>query len=269
MRLLLLLSLALLLAPQKQATNEHKTQQQVSTGQVQPPELAQESSKSPRTPITEFYTYNTQQKNEPEAAKIVFDGLLVLANIGLIWVGLRQANILHKHEEWMQKHDENLRNLAESAKDNAIAVRDGVRLQLESLRPRLAIGARTSPFGEMIQGKKLIIDVEFVNTGGMPAYAVQPETWIEFLDIPFTGFTSNSVHQTGSSVTVHPHQPSPFRIPFGRALTSEEIGRLKSVKATLHLRVRLNYEVFGQQKHTDYTFQITPTTMNIENGDSN
>jgi hypothetical protein len=155
----------------------------------------------------------------------------------------------------------------ESAKATQ-AMRDGIKLQSESLRPRLTIGARVSPFMDMVEGKKIIVDVDFINTGGTPAYGVLPETWLELLGIPFTSFTSTAVHQSGGKITVHPRQPSPFGIPFGRNLTPEEIMLAKSVKATLYLRIRLVYEAFGKGKYTDYTFQITPTTLNIENCDA-
>ena len=158
--------------------------------------------------------------------------------------------------------------IADQARESARAtkaMRDGIKLQSESLRPRLMIDAGISPFMDMIGGNKITVDIAFINTGGIPAYGVSPETWLEFLDIPFPAFTSNAVHQTGGKITVHPHQPSPFRIPFGRALTPEEIGKLKAVEATLYLRVRLVYEVFGKPKYTDYIFQVTPTTLNIEN----
>jgi hypothetical protein len=156
----------------------------------------------------------------------------------------------------------------ESAKATK-AMRDGIELQMESLRPRLLIGAHTSPFMDMIQGKKITVDIEFINTGEIPAYGAKPETWLEFLDIPFTAFTPSAVHQAAGTITVHSKQSSPFLIPFGRSLTASEISHLKAVKATLYLRVRLTYEAFGKTKYTDYTFQITPTTMNIEHSDSN
>lgn len=98
--------------------NQQAAQKQVAKQQIHPPEATEKSSDSR---VTEFYTYNSQQKDNTEAAKIIFDGLLVLANIGLIWVGIRQANILHKHEDWMRKHDANLEKLAKSAQDNAEA----------------------------------------------------------------------------------------------------------------------------------------------------
>lgn len=149
------------------------------------------------------------------------------------------------------------------------AMRDGVVMQSESLRPRLTIGGAESPFSDMVAGKKVIIDVKFLNTGGTPAYEVQAETWLEFLAIPFPSFTPKAVHHAGGKVTVHPQQPSLFRIPFNRSLTKDEIADLKSVQATLYLRVRLTYGAFGKPKYSDYTFQITPTTLNIETNDSN
>jgi hypothetical protein len=126
MRPLLLLFFLLVLAPQKQVTNKQKTQEHIPAKQIQPPEVAQQSPNSASTPVVKFYTNNAQQENNTEPAKIIFDGLLVLLTGGLVWVGVRQANILNrqadilgKHEEWMQKHDANLTNLAKSAKDGA------------------------------------------------------------------------------------------------------------------------------------------------------
>jgi hypothetical protein len=149
------------------------------------------------------------------------------------------------------------------------AIQSQVEIQRESLRSRLMIGGHNRPFEDMIQGNQIRVDVKFINTGGIPAYGVKPETWLEFLDIPFPGFTSEALHQTGGEVTVHPHQSAPFAIPFNRALTPAEITRLDAVTATLYLRVRLLYKTIGEEKFTDYTFQIAPTTMNIVHGDSN
>jgi hypothetical protein len=120
-----MLSLLLLcwLAPQNQSPNQHVSQKQIAKQQVQPSKTAQEPPdlRPESAPIIKSYTYNARNENDTEAAKIIFDGLLVLATIGLVWVGIRQANILKKHEEWMEKHDEKLGKLAKSASDNASA----------------------------------------------------------------------------------------------------------------------------------------------------
>lgn len=152
---------------------------------------------------------------------------------------------------------------ARATADSARAARDAIKLQVETLRPRLMIGAGVSPFQNMIMGDKVIVDLQFINTGGTPGYDILPETWLEFMNIPFTAFSPNAVHQTGGRVIVHPHEPCPFRIPFNRSLTRSEIDLLKAVKATLYLRVHLAYRAFGEKKHTDYVFEITPTTLNI------
>jgi hypothetical protein len=139
MRLLLLFSIALLLAPQDNAPSQQKTQKQVSTKQVKPPEIAQQPPDSGVSSIVKLYTNNAQQENNTETAKIVFDGLLVLLTGGLVWVGIRQANILNRqadilvqHEEWMQKHDEKLGQLASHTLANAKATADNAVAALKN-----------------------------------------------------------------------------------------------------------------------------------------
>lgn len=118
----------------------------------------------------------------------------------------------------------------------------------------------------MVSGNKVILEVEFINTGGVPAYNAVVETWVEFLNMPFAGFTGDAVHQTGTKMTVHPQQPSAFAIPFGRALNPTEIADLKAVKKTLYCRIRLEYETLSGPHHTDHVFEVNPTSGHMLRG---
>jgi len=131
----LLLLVGLLSLP-KQAPNQHAPHQQVSKEQTNQPKDAKKTSdtSSESAPIINFYTNNAEQEHNSETAKIIFDGLLVVATFGLIWVGLRQAKILHKHEEWMEKHDTKLEKLAQAADANAIAAQTSSATAKESFQ---------------------------------------------------------------------------------------------------------------------------------------
>jgi hypothetical protein len=260
---ILILVLSLAVVSTAQSPKQHTGNKQNAQAQVDKNANNQSLPDTVKRPETQFYTYNNQNSEGQERPSKVIDYLLALFTFALVVVGYLQWKVLREHEKWMQKHDANLGKLAQSALDNVVVMRAGIKLQFESLRPRLTIGAKSSPFGDMFQGHKVLVDIEFINTGDIPAYGVEVETWLEFLDIPFTAFTPNAVHHAGAKVTIHPHKPVPFRIPFGRALDAEEIAKLKSVKATLYLRTRLTYDALGEQRCTDYTFEITPTTLNI------
>jgi TRAP-type C4-dicarboxylate transport system permease small subunit len=159
MRLALLLPFILLTAPQNQHTNK-PTQQHNTKEQVQPPAVAQEvadPSRSDASPITDFHTYYSNEENGNETVKIIFDALLVIFTGGLVYVGWKQARILHKHEEWMQKHDAKLGQLAEAANKNAQAV-------INAERPIVAIT------GELEE--KRLWAVYAVNFGRTPAEIV-------------------------------------------------------------------------------------------------
>jgi len=119
------LLIILLLAPQKKTDAQKHTQKQ-----IQPPTVNQTVSDSPSpkaVPVTQFNTYNHQSEGGEETVKIVSDILLALFTGGLVVVGLQQAKILRKHEEWMQKHDANLAKLADAAERNGKALMDAER----------------------------------------------------------------------------------------------------------------------------------------------
>jgi hypothetical protein len=138
-----------------------------------------------------------------------------------------------------------------------------VEIQREALRPRLVIKPATNPYPDMALGKLVLIDVSVINTGGVPAYAVNVETWLEFLELPFVDFTANATHYQGRKISVHPSQPTNYQVPLRRSLTTDEIAKLRAAKATLHLRILLAYNALGEDSETDSTFGITPNEWEI------
>lgn len=143
------------------------------------------------------------------------------------------------------------------------AIRRQIEVQEESLRPRIAIGIAKNIYPDMVQGKKIMILAEFVNTGGVPAYEVIPEIWIEWLarrsDFEFT---SAALYQKGEAITVHPGKPTHYLIPF-RKLTEAEIYSFHSATSTICLRIRLTYRAFGCNACTQDAFNIEPEGAGI------
>jgi hypothetical protein len=244
MRPLLLFSLVLLLAPQKQATNEHKAQQQPFTKQ-QPPEAPKESSETSRTPITNFYTYSTEQENRSEAAKVIFDGLLVLANVGLIWVGLRQARILHKHEEWMQKHDANLVKLADAAKKSADVADSSLKL---AERADVLLDA-CSVVGELLDGKDFRVVLQFKNFGRTRAQEVKLTLHLPIEGVPLTS------HEFVPAVTMGPGETKNISSqPFIDFLNEETARAILSQRIPLKFEGGATYkDVFDRPHKSRYT----------------
>lgn len=138
---LLFLIFLLSAAPQKQDANKPSLQQQVTQKQVQPPAVAQETpdlSHPKAVFAAQLNAHNAHQENWSETERVIFDGLLVLANIGLVLVGIRQANILGRHEEWMEKQDGKLAKLAQAASDNAKAASNSADLARKNVESFIA-----------------------------------------------------------------------------------------------------------------------------------
>ena len=159
------------------------------------------------------------------------------------------------------------RRSADAGLEAAQAALKQIEIQQESLRPRLAIGfakqpSSQTPYSEMVTGKRLVLHVQFINTGGIPAYGVVPETWIEYLYRPFE-FTSDAIYNKGKPITVHPKEATNYSIPFDRDLTSGEIASLRSANATICLRIKLTYGALGKSVHTQEAFTIEPSYAGI------
>jgi hypothetical protein len=72
-------------------------------------------------------THNSQAPDRNEILKVLSDGLLALFTLALVVVSLLQWLVLRKHEEWMEKHDAKLAQLAQAANNNAQALIDSER----------------------------------------------------------------------------------------------------------------------------------------------
>lgn len=135
--------------------------------------------------------------------------------------------------------------------------------QQESLRPRLSVGKFTSDaYAEAVRGNHVIVNFTIANSGGMPAFKVAPETWIEFLDRgpkerPFR-FTSAAKYNKCALLNVATGTPQGFFIPLTRRLTEEEIAKMRNGKATVCFRIRLNYSAFAKECHFDEAFAMMP-----------
>jgi hypothetical protein len=143
--------------------------------------------------------------------------------------------------------------------------RNSVKAQQESLRPRLAIGftettINATPYSEMVTGGRLVFTIDLINTGGIPAYGVIPETWIEYLPRPFR-FTTNALYNKGEPITVHPTNPTHYRVPFNRSLAPNEIVACRNAVATICIRIRLSYQAFGKEAHTEEAYSTEPSGM--------
>jgi hypothetical protein len=261
MRLLLLFSLALLLVPQDNAPNQQKAQKQVSTKKVQPPETAQQSSDPGVSPVVKFYTYNAQQENNTEGAKIIFDGLLVILTGALVWVGWRQAkildrqaDILHKHEEWMQKHDANLVKLSDAAKDSANAALLGGRAWVTFMVPDKPINQRLKngqPDGAQVLG--------FIkNVGATPAMIIKK---FHFLNIVKRGESLDSappylqVNESQTKYQMIPQAAEPAIV----GLSKSDLADVEAGNSQLRVLGQIVYEdVFGRFHETRYCFRYYP-----------
>lgn len=153
------------------------------------------------------------------------------------------------------------RKAAEAGNMAARAALKQAEIQQESLRPRLTIGFDEGPYYEMVNGKPVVLHPAMINTGGVPAYGVIAETWIEWLDRPFE-FTQDSTYHRGEPFTVHPGKPTHYKVPF-RALTGAEIDAFHNASSTICLRIRLKYKALGVEAHTEEAFSVEPKSMSI------
>ena len=145
------------------------------------------------------------------------------------------------------------------------AIQRQIKVQEESLRPRLAIGFTQLPFSkapyaEILAGRRVVFAIELINTGGIPAYEVVPETWVEWLERPFE-FTSAARYHKGEPLTVHPREPTHYKVPFTRGLTQAEILAYRNGDATICIRIRLTYKAFGAVTHTQEAFTTEVAAM--------
>jgi hypothetical protein len=157
------------------------------------------------------------------------------------------------------------RKAAEAGHMAARATFKQAEIQQESLRPRLTISDFVNnTYQESVQGKRVFIEVKIANSGGMPAYGVIAETWIEFLERgpmedPWQ-FSSKATYHKAAPINIDTAFPQGFQVPFNRCLTKAEIQQMQEAQGTVCFRLRLTYIVFDRECHFDHAFAMTPTT---------
>jgi hypothetical protein len=149
-----------------------------------------------------------------------------------------------------------------ATRKSADAALQQVSMQGEMLRPRLSFAFSSSAYADMVQGKMVVVSVDVVNGGGVPAYEVIPETWIEWLEQPFK-FTSAAIYNRGTPIYVDTDKPTTYRVPLTRRLTPTEIAALRDGVATVCLRIKLTYTALGQTGCSEDAFAMEPNGVGV------
>jgi hypothetical protein len=136
-------------------------------------------------------------------------------------------------------------------------------IQRESLRPRLSISKFSNDtFNEARLGEWVFVKMDIANSGGMPAYGVVVDTWIEFVSgLPPYKLSSEARYARSAPFNVHAGVPSGFFIPLHRKLTELERHQLAKAKGTIIFRARMLYKAFGEDAHTDEAYIVRRETM--------
>jgi hypothetical protein len=136
--------------------------------------------------------------------------------------------------------------------------------QQETLRPRLKITEfMNNVFDEAMAGEWVIANMKISNSGGLPAYGVIADTWIEFIrGVPPYRFSSQSKYARAEhTLNIHSGAPSGFFIPLQRKLTEEERRNMGGAMGAICFRVKLTYRAFGEEVHTDDAYLVRPDGM--------
>lgn len=131
--------------------------------------------------------------------------------------------------------------------------------QKETLRPRLKISTFTrDTFKEAMAGEWVFVSMKIANTGGLPAYGVVAETWIEFIrgERPHRFSSLAKYNKSDSLLNVHVGDPTGFFIPLHRKLTDEERHAMGHALGEICFRVKLTYRAFSDEVHTDEAFMV-------------
>jgi hypothetical protein len=170
-----------------------------------------------------------------ENLSLFFSGLLIVIGGGGVWAAIRTLR----------------------------AIESQAKAQMESLRARITFEVIENTYASILQDGHVVVKMQFVNTGGTPAYKVNPEIWIEFRPMHFEDFTENAVHRIGDPVSVYPQSPTQYAIPLGRKASYDEIAGLRRAKTTLAVRIRLTYETLGKVHIVDRAFYVTPDGLEM------
>jgi hypothetical protein len=149
-----------------------------------------------------------------------------------------------------------------ATRKSAEAALQQVSMQGEMLRPRLSFAFSSNAYADMVQGKTVIVSVDVVNGGGVPAYEVTPETWIEWLAQPFK-FTSAAIYNRGTPIYVDTDKPTTYRVPLTRRLSPTEIATLRDGGATVCLRIKLTYTALGETGSSEDAFAMEPNGVGV------
>jgi hypothetical protein len=96
------------------------------------------------------------------------------------------------------------------------------------------------------------------NSGGLPAYGVIADTWIEFVwGPPPYKFSSGAKYARADlRLNVHTGDPTGFELPLGRKLTDEERYAMGHAEGTVCFRVKLTYKALGGEVYTDEAWSV-------------
>lgn len=136
--------------------------------------------------------------------------------------------------------------------------------QEEVLRPRLKIiEFINNVFHEAMAGDWVTVNMKISNSGGLPAYGVIADTWIEFIHgVPPYQFSSQAKYARAEHLlNIHSGSPSGFYIPLHRKLTDEEKRNMGAAMGAICFRVKLTYRAFGKEVHTDDAYLVRPDGM--------
>lgn len=131
--------------------------------------------------------------------------------------------------------------------------------QQETLRPRLKINEFVNNvLQEAVAGEWVFVNMKISNSGGLPAYGVIADTWIEFVrgEPPYRFSPLAKYARADIRLNVHSGIPTGFFIPFRGRLSEEERYAMGHAKGTICFRVKLTYQAFGKEMHTDEAWSV-------------
>lgn len=143
-------------------------------------------------------------------------------------------------------------------------VGEQIAFQKQTLRPRLKVTEFVkNTFAEAMGGEWVFVTMKISNSGGLPAYGVIADTWIEFIRgaRPYEFTTLAKYERAEHPLNVHAGIPSGFFIPLHRKLTEGEKREMGNAQAAICFRVKLTYRAFGDEVHTDEAWMVSPDGM--------